>query len=257
MAWVTVLGIPAAVYVMSVTALMFFANEQQQNPLLLLGAGLLTAGIYIFHRTSIVAVEPMQERHRIALRRKFPLRAVSCVCLVIAAYVFALHKPVFSLLVIVSFMCVIAYGRKTVIKPLRAYLFLKPTAVGFAIVMFAWMLNDMANSIPVVICFILISSADAMLCDAVDCEYDSASGCPTLAINLGEHWIKIITMLMYTIASIGICFTSQHNPTLGVFFYIVFVVSAVFQKIDSRYLVDLRLVLVLLLAWGEWILWNG
>ncbi len=257
MAWITVLGIPAAVYVMSITALMFVANDQQQRPFLLLGAGLLTAGIYIFHRCSILAVEPMQERHRIAIRNKKPLLLISGVLIFIALVVFEIYEPIFSLLVFASILGVVAYGRRTITKPLRTYIFVKPVAVGIAIVMFAWVLNGMSNSVVVVVWFTMLSSADALVCDSADCEYDAASGCQTLAMKLGEQWTWICATAVYTVASFGIYVATSHSSFLGVFFYIVFVASIPFRKIDSRYVVDFRLVLVLLLAWGEWMLWSG
>ncbi len=256
MAWITVLGIPAMVYVMSVTALFFCISEKPQNPLLLIGAGLLTAGTYIFHRTSIQAIEPMQERHRLAVRHRKKLFFVSGVMFLLAIAVFAIHHPFATLLVFCSLAGIVVYGRKTITKPLRTFPYLKPLAVGLAIALFAWALNDFSNTTITVIAFILICSSDALLCDLVDREYDFSSGCPTLALQLGDHWTWILANAMYCVASIGLLLAIEHT-VIGLFLFAVFVGSLLCRKLDLRLLVDLRLVLVLLIAWAEWMFWTG
>lgn len=254
MPWITVLGIPAMVYVTSITALIFCVNEKPQNPLLLVGAGLLTTGIYIFHRTSIQAIEPMQDRHRLAIRHRKKLLFISGVMFLFAMALFAVHYPLTTLLVFCSLGGIVVYGRKTITKPLRTFPYLKPLAVGMGIALFAWALNDFSNSKVTVAAFILICSSDALLCDLVDREYDMASGCPTLALQLGEHWTWILATGVYSLASIGLLLAIEQT-IIGLFLFIVFVVSLAFRRTDLRYLVDLRLTLVLLLAWAEWMFW--
>jgi len=243
MAWLTVLGIPAAVYVASMTALMFYLGERTQNLVVLLGAGFLTAGIYIFHRTSIAAVEPMQTRHRLAVRHKHLLRGISWCLLASATTALALHHLLSALLVFGAVVGIILYGRKTITKPIREVLVLKPLAVGIAIGLFAWALNDFANSIAVFIAFVLICSADALLCDVEDCAYDSASGCTTLASKYGARGAWFIAGMLYMFAAI--CLQSD----VGFLFLVLFFIPLLLQN-STRTAVDLRPLLVLLIAWS-------
>lgn len=251
MAWLTVLGIPAAVYVVSITALMFAVSSKTQNIFVLAGTFLLTTGIYIFHRTAIVEVEPMQKRHVIASRHKKQLLAISFALLVCAGTVFAMVHLITTLLVVCSFAGVYAYGRKTIVEPLRMYPYAKPLIVGVAIALYAWVLNDFANSTVTVLAFSLICSADALVCDLVDREYDSATGCTTLATRLGVYWIWIISTATYLFATVVLLVAIEHS-SMGFFLFIAYIVSIPFRKYDLRYLVDLRLGLALLLAWVTW-----
>ena len=254
MAWLTVLGIPAAVYVMSMTALLFLVAGKPQNTLLLVGTGVLTAGIYIYHRTSIIDVQPMQQRHLLALRQKKTLLLVSWVLLLSAIVLFAINHSAVVLLVFFSIAGVHVYGRRTLIKPLRMFPYLKPLAVGVAITLLGFVLNDFSNSIITLLAFILICSADALVCDLVDTEYDSASGCRTLATQLGLHRTWIVATTMYFIASIVFLLAIQQT-IIGLYLFIVFVFSLACRKFDSRYVVDLRPMFVLLLAWVECLIW--
>ena len=256
MAWLTVLGIPALVYIMSITALLFHMSGRTQNPLLLIGAGFVTAAVYIFHRSLIQAVEPMQPRHRLAVLHKKKLLCISSVLFLFAIAIFALRHPLETLLVFGSVAGIVVYGRNTFIKPLRTFKYIKPLAVGTAITFFAWALNDFSNSALTVVAFVLMCSADALVCDLVDCEYDAASGCNTLALQLGEYRTKILATAAYALASVGLLVAIEHH-IIGLYIFIVFVVSLAFSKFDSRYVVDLRLLLVLLLAWVEWLFWTG
>tara|TARA_B100000959_G_scaffold279083_1_gene338606 strand:- start:2202 stop:2939 length:738 start_codon:yes stop_codon:yes gene_type:complete len=243
MAWLTVLGIPAMAYVVGITALMFYLQDNVQNPILLIGAGLLTAGIYIFHRTLVVAVEPMQQRHRLALRYKKILFTISWFLLVLAIAAFAIHHPLSTLVVFCSLAGVIVYGRKTLINPLRTFPYLKPLVVGSAIALFAWLLNDFSNSFVTLIAFILICSADALVCDLVDCEFDTATGCTTLAKILGPHATWSIAGLFYLLAAI------EWQSTIGWIFLIAFPLPLLLSTTVLRTCIDFRPLLVLLIAW--------
>jgi len=256
MAWLTVLGIPAAIYVMCITALMFQVNERAQNPLLLFGVGVLTSGIYIFHRTSAMAIEPMQERHRLAIRHKKLLLLISLLLLICSIAIFAFHHPFSTILVFGSLAGVFAYGRKTVLQPLRMFPYLKPISVGTAIALFAWVLDDFSNSFVTLLAFSMICSADAFMCDLSDTEYDQASGCTTLASRLGSDWTWIIATVIYSVASIGLLYAVVHT-SIGLLLFLVIILSLAGRRINSRFLVDLRLLLVLLLAWVEWMFWTG
>lgn len=255
MAWLTALGIPAAAYVMCIVALFFDVNEQPRNALFLLGAGLLTAGVYAFHRTTIISIEPMQERHRIAIRNTTLLRIISFCFLVLAMAAFALHNPLATLLVFSALAGVFVYGRKTLIKPLRLFACVKPIAVGVSIALLAWSLNDFSNSMTSLLAFMLMCSADALVCDLVDCEYDAATGCQTLAQQLGEKWTWIVATAVYCFASIGLLWEVERAP-VGLYFFIVYILSFSCMRLDPRYVVDLRPILVLLLVWAECLFWS-
>ena len=98
MAWLTVLGIPAAVYVTSITAILFYVNQQPMQRNLLLGTALLTMGVYSLHRLSVVEVEPMQPRHQIAFKHRKGILIASALFLCSAAVVIAMHQPMTTLL---------------------------------------------------------------------------------------------------------------------------------------------------------------
>ncbi len=242
MAWLTVLGIPAALYVASMTALMFYLVGKTQDPLVLLGAAFVTTGIYMFHRTSIVVVDPLQTRHRLAIEYKHTLRVVSWSMLVLSVAILSMRYPFSVLLVTGSVVGVVVYGRKTITKPIRNVTNFKPFAVGIAIGVFAWTLNGFSNSIFTFLAVVLICSADALLCDLEDCSYDLASGCTTLASKYGNCGTWIIAGLLYVLAAI--CFQS----IIGLLFLLLFFIPLLLQK-SIRTVVDVRPLLILLLAW--------
>lgn len=243
MAWLSVLGIPAAVYVVSITALMFDVNKSPQNPLLLLGVGLLTSAIYTFHRTSIEPVEQMQRRHLLSLRHKKKLLLISCGLLILATVLLAIKQPLQVLLVFTSVAGVLIYGRELVTKPLRNYLYVKPLAVGTAISVLAWALDDFSTEIVILLSFIFICSADALVCDLADCEYDTATGCKTLATKYGRRVTWSIAATIYVVAAVGF------QSIIGLLFVLLFPLPLVVTN-SVRTTVDVRPLLVLLLAWS-------
>jgi 4-hydroxybenzoate polyprenyltransferase len=228
---------------MSIFALMVSISEKSQNPLLLAGVGVLTAGIYIFHRVSIVEVEPMQARHRIALRHSRFLYIISCILLVAALGIFAFLQPWFIVLVGGAIVGIVVYGRKIVHAPLRNVTFVKPFAVGASIAAFAWVLNDCSNVAWTLGAFFLLCSADALICDLVDYEYDVATGCQTLASKYSAEVIWSIAGLLY----IGGAFCLL--ATVGWLFLFLFPAPLLAPKM-LRTSVDMRPLLVLLLAWS-------
>ena len=228
---------------MSMTMLMFLVDEKPQNPLLLVGAGLLTAGIYIFHRSSIQEIEPMQCRHLLAIRHKRLLQPIAFILFMSAVVVFGLHHPLATLLVFGSLAGIVVYGRKTLTKPLRTFLFLKPPAVGIAITLFAWALNDFSNSVLTIVAFSFVCSADAFVCDLADREFDSATGCLTLAATFGDRWTWCVSGILYVIAAI------EFQSTIGLLFLMLFPIPLFVTK-WTRTAVDVRPFLVLLIAWS-------
>ena len=248
MVWLTVLGIPAAVYVTSMTAIMFYINQQSFQPLFILGTALLTMGVYSLHRLSVVEVEPMQLRHKIAIKHRKSIRLASVLFLCCAVVVFALHQPLATLLVLGSILGMIVYGRETIIKPLRTVTILKPCVVGVSIAMFAWVLGNIQASLLALVALAIICSADAMVCDLVDKEYDAATGCTTMAKKLGDYSTWGVAVLLYLTAGMGIINTQLHSP-IGYLFLVVFPIPLVFPISLRRTLIDVRPLLVLLLAW--------
>jgi 4-hydroxybenzoate polyprenyltransferase len=102
----------------------------------------------------------------------------------------------------------------------------------------------------------MICSADAFVCDLVDTKYDAASGCQTLATQLGERWTWIIASVTYCFASVVLLFAIEQTQ-IGLYLFVTLVISLACRKFDARYVVDLRLLLVLLLAWAECLFWIG
>jgi 4-hydroxybenzoate polyprenyltransferase len=243
MAWLTVLGIPAGVYVASITALMFYVSQTKQNPLILLAVGVMTVGIYMFHRTAITANDQLQPRHRIALLHTSMLRKLSWVLLLLASGLFALHHPIAVLLVVGSLFGVIVYGRNILSKPARNNTYVKPIAVGTSITLFAWVLNDFSNTVPVFFAFVSICTADALLCDLVDCAYDKASGCHTLASSLRSTGTWLCAGFL-TLVGAALLLSPVGWIVLGLFPFLF-----LSQKI-LRTAVDIRPCIVLLLAWS-------
>lgn len=243
MAWLTVLGIPAGVYVASITALLFYVSATKQNPLLLLAVGVMTVGIYMFHRTVITENDQLQPRHRIALRHTTTLRRISWILLLLASGLFALHHPLAVLLVGGSLIGVVVYGRKILFKPARNSTYIKPIAVGTSITLFAWVLNDFSNTMPVFFAFVCFCTADALLCDLLDCAYDKATGCHTLASTLRTTGTWICAGFL-TLAG-ALLLLSPVGWILLALFPFLFLT----QK-SLRTAVDIRPCVALLLAWS-------
>ncbi len=243
MAWLTVLGIPAGLYVVSITALLFYVSETKQNSLLLLAVGVLTVGIYMFHRTAITVNGQLQTRHRIALHHAPTLRRISWVLLLLACGLFALHHALAVLLVVGAFFGVMVYGRTILCKPLRNSTYIKPIAVGTSIAFFAWVLNDFSNTVHVLFAFVCICTADALLCDLVDCAYDEASGCHTLAASLRSSGTWICAGFLTLVGSLLL------SSPVGWIILALFPLLFLSQNM-LRTAVDIRPCIVLLLAWS-------
>jgi hypothetical protein len=243
MAWLTVLGIPAAVYVVSILALMVSVSEKPQIPMLFAGVGVFTASIYIFHRVSILEVNPMQKRHVIALEHTRFLYSISCLLLVGALILFVMLQPWFLVLAGGALVGIIVYGRKIVHAPLRNVMYVKPLAVGGAIAAFAWVLNDGSNVAWTLCAFILFCSADALLCDLEDVEYDVATGCHTVASRYSRFVVWSIAGLFYLVGAFCL------QTTIGWLFLLLFA-APIFTPKAVRTCVDVRPLLVLLLAWS-------
>ncbi len=239
----TVLGFPAAMYVVCITALLFHEDGSPQNLVLLTGTGFLALGIYMFHRTNAVSVQEMQKRHQLALRHHGVLLITSSICITISISVFALHKPFALLLVTGSIVGILIYGKKLINKPLRNYLYLKPLAVGASISLLGWALNDFSNSVLVVFGVGLLCSADALVCDLLDSEYDFATNCLTFAKKFGEQSTLLVAFFFYLIFGLIL------HSYVGWIFVLLFPIPLLSKQIH-RTIVDFRPLVVLLIAWS-------
>jgi 4-hydroxybenzoate polyprenyltransferase len=243
MAWLTVLGIPAGVYVASIVALISNVAGAKQNPFVLLAVLMLTMGIYMFHRTAIVCVEQMQARHRISVSHRRLLLSMAVFFVVASAFLFVLERPAWAGLVFLSVVGIVVYGRTTCISPVRTRTYIKPFAVGSAIAVFGWVLNDFSMTPLALLAFVLLCSADALLCDLVDRAYDAASGCTTLASKFGAQKTWCIAGALYIVAIV--CF----NSPVGWFFMLLFPLPIVWRR-GTRTIIDVRPLFVLLLAYS-------
>jgi 4-hydroxybenzoate polyprenyltransferase len=247
MAWLTVLGIPAAAYVASITALLALIQSQRVHPWAVLGSGLLAMAVYVFHRASAQKIEQMQHRHRIALQHPRLLRVISLIATCGAILALSMYHSFAPLLIVGAFIGVIMYGRRTWTQPIRNYKLFKPIAVGTSIGALAWILCGMSIDLVPAIAIVMICSADALLCDLDDRKYDDATGCNTCAAHLGNTQTWFVASVIYISAAGGLLYGYSHS-SIGLLLLVVFPLPLLFQKIGVRGIVDLRPILVLLLA---------
>lgn len=247
MAWLSVLGVPAATYVASMTALFMVVLGQKIDPWAVFGSGALAMGVYIFHRSSVQTSDGMQQRHRICVTHQRRLRLASAVVVLVSLIGLLNVHPITPLLVIGAFVGVVLYGRHTWIAPIRNIMLLKPLAVGVSITGLAWVLTGMPLIVVPFITIALICSADALLCDLDDRAYDQATGCNTLAMKLGTMRSWIIAGLAYLISCGLIYFCLQEM--VGIIILIAFLAPIATMGRGIRTAVDLRPLGVLLIAW--------
>ena len=62
--------------------------------------GMLAMGVYIFHRSSVQECADMQQRHRISIAHRKPLRYFSAVAVTISLIVLAVFHPVAPVLIL-------------------------------------------------------------------------------------------------------------------------------------------------------------
>jgi 4-hydroxybenzoate polyprenyltransferase len=247
MAWLSVLGFPAAIYVASITALFVHMLGQKFDPWAVFGSGMLAMGVYIFHRSSVQECADMQQRHRISIAHRKPLRYFSAVAVTISLIVLAVFHPVAPVLILCAFGGVVLYGRHTWIVPIRNIMLLKPPAVGASIAVLAWVLSGMPADVILVVAFAMICSADALLCDLDDRAYDQATGCTTMATLLGTQHSWIVAGVAYAFGC-GLLLLYLHSG-VGLILLIAFPLPAATMGGGLRTAIDLRPLLVLLVAW--------
>lgn len=247
MAWLSVLGVPAAIYVASMTVLLMVVQGQKIDPWAVFASGLLAMGVYMFHRSSVQSSEHMQLRHQLCLTHQRWLRLASAVVVLVSLIGLWNVHPAAPMLIIGAFAGVVFYGRQTWIVPIRNIMLLKPLAVGVSITGLAWVLTGMPLVVIPVIAIALICSADALLCDLDDRVYDQATGCNTLALKLGAAWSWTIAGIAYLVSCGWIYLYLQE--VVGIIFLLAFLAPIATMGRGIRTAIDLRPLGVLLLAW--------
>ena len=246
MALLTALGIPAGLYIASIVSLMQWVVFKEVNGLISMGAGFLAISIYTFHRSSVTVdasvKEHLQSRHLVALRHRTRCIALSIVSGILACSVFIAEHALLGVLPLIGFASILLYGKPILKAPLRTIPILKPLMVGFGISFFGYCLFQWSFPPDIVLAFGLICTADAFLCDVEDIAFDQACGCTTLASKM-HHATRVFTaMFFYGVAAIllpidvGVGFLALSIP----FFW---------QRFINRTYIDVRPVLILLLAW--------
>ena len=171
------------------------------------------------------------------------IQIISACSILLSAGCFWLLHGNLLFIVVAAVVGIIAYGKKTLMRPLRTFTYMKPLAVGCGIAFFAWYVVGMPANIAPMIGIAFVCTADALLCDIDDCAFDVATGCQTLANQLGAAWAWGICVLLYTLAM------SFFTPVVGLGFMFLFPLPLLVRTIDVRFIVDVRPLLILLLAW--------
>ena len=259
MALITVLGIPASIYVVSIIILLSRQLDQPVSWSAIVAAALLAMSLYSFHRSSIKFSEGMQYRHKLALKFQNSFKRFSVATGVASCTLFVLLNPSYLIFPVLGFVGICIYGREVVrhsfldykilLKPLRNYPLLKPIVIGGSIAFFAWSLIGLttgAVSEPSVILAVIIAaffcSCDAMICDVEDIEFDLSNGCKTLASQIQPKNVWLLTSLCIVLLSFFLPVKIQ--------LIIICLIPLPFLKMfNTRFIVDLRPALVLLIAW--------
>ena len=104
MALITVLGIPASIYVASIIILFFQHLDEPVSWPLISASMFLTMSLYSFHRSSIKSSEGMQHRHRLALKFQNSFKRFSVVTAIISCVCFVLLHPSYLIVPLLGFM---------------------------------------------------------------------------------------------------------------------------------------------------------
>ena len=246
MALLTALGIPAGLYIASIVSLMQWVSTHQVNWFVSMCAGMLAISIYTFHRASIRVTDDvsahLQPRHHVAIQQKSLCIAVSLIAFVFAVIGLTMENAILGLLPLFGFASILLYGKPILITPLRTIPLLKPLMVGFGIASFGYCLSGFSIPLDVVLAFGLICAADAFLCDVEDIGFDRACGCTTLASSLSHLKRCLLVLLVYAFASFLL-------PLVVGVSLIGLSIPLIWQRLVNRTYIDVRPVLILLLAW--------
>ena len=259
MALITVLGIPASIYVASIIILFFQHLDEPVSWPLISASMFLTMSLYSFHRSSIKSSEGMQCRHKLALKFQNSFKRFSLVTAIISCVCFVVLNPSYLIFPLLGFIGVSFYSReivwhsffdcKILLKPLRNYPIIKPIAIGGGIAFFAWCLISLTAGVvsgPSVLLATIITaifcSCDALICDFEDIEFDLSSGCKTLASQMQLKNVWLLTSLCVVLLSFVLSLKIQ-------LIIICLIPLPFFKMFNTRLIVDLRPALVLLIAW--------
>jgi len=246
----TTYGIWASLYVAGVVALLFQIIGKPIGVASVVGGGFLAMAIYILHRISPEVNEAMQRRHRQALEHKRTMLFLFGLASIVACGMLYMVKPILLLLLPIGCIAVTLYGRKTVCYPIRNIIFLKPIAVGTSIAMLGWVLTNAPDSLwlPIgAIAMAIVVSADALLCDIQDVDYDKTCGCITLPASTRELTIWFIAFSMNIVAACLLWFAAE--SITGWIMLLIFPTLFALRRFDLRIFVDLRIPIVALIAW--------
>ena len=244
----TTFGVWASIYVGSVVALMYQLVQRSLRIEAVLGAGFLAMGLYVLHRMSPTVTDAMQPRHIQAARQSRTMLFIFGLAGVISAGMFFTIEPTLMLLLPIGCIGVTLYGRKTVFAPLRNITYFKPVAVGCSIAALGWVLVEVPWPPYAVICMAIVVAADAMLCDFPDVSYDDSCGCITIPSKIRGYTVWCIACVANVLAACFLWFVMDTN--IGLIMLALFPLLYLLRKFDIRVFVDLRLLLVAVIAWA-------
>lgn len=243
----TTYGIFASLYVSSVVVLMFQIAGQPASVAVVAGSFFLAMAVYVLHRTAPEVNAAMQKRHLRAIRKKRTMLFLFGLASIVACGMLYMAEPHFLFLLPIGCIAVTLYGRKRISYPIRNIPYIKPVAVGGSIAVLGWVLTEMPWPPLGAIGIAIVVSADALLCDIQDVQYDKTCGCITLPASTNEQIIWLIALLMNIVAGCFLWFAAGSH--VGWIILIIFPTLFALRKFDLRMFVDLRLPLVAMIAW--------
>jgi 4-hydroxybenzoate polyprenyltransferase len=247
MAWMTTFGIWASMYVGSVVVLMFQVMERPISIAAVLGSGFLAMAIYVLHRRAPEVNDATQQRHHQATSQRRGMLFIFGLSSIVACGMLYAVAPYLLLLLPIGCIAVTLYGRKIVGYPIRNLTLLKPLAVGCSITILAWVVTGNLWPPLAAIGLAIIVTTDALLCDIPDIEYDTACGCTTLPSKTSETTIWLIALAGNLAGAAFLWFVCA--SITGWLLLIAFPSLYLLRRFDLRFVVDLRLPLIALIAW--------
>ncbi|MBT4584370.1 MAG: hypothetical protein HOC93_04725 [Phycisphaerae bacterium] len=243
----TTFGIWASLYVGSVVVLMFQIAGERVTIAAVVGSCFLAMAVYVLHRISPEVHEAIQPRHRQAIQKRKTMLFLFGLASIVACGMLYMVKPILLLLLPIGCIAVTLYGRKTVCYPIRNIIFLKSIAVGISIAGLGWILIHTPWPPVGAIGIAVIISADALLCDIQDVQYDKGCGCITLPARTTESTTWLIASAMNIIGACFLWFVGE--SIVGWIALLIFPILFIVRKYDLRMFVDLRLPLVAVILW--------
>gem|GEM_PF-1828496 len=243
----TTFGIWASMYVGSVVVLMFQVMERPISIAAVLGSGFLAMAIYVLHRRAPEVNDATQQRHHQATSQRRGMLFIFGLSSIVACGMLYAVAPYLLLLLPIGCIAVTLYGRKIVGYPIRNLTLLKPLAVGCSITILAWVVTGNLWPPLAAIGLAIIVATDALLCDIPDIEYDTACGCTTLPSKTSETTIWLIALAGNLAGAAFLWFVCA--SITGWLLLIAFPSLYLLRRFDLRFVVDLRLPLIALIAW--------